>query len=516
MGARGRKASGLLMVDGVLYLLARNLDNAALAWSRDRGATWTWADWKFTTSFGAPTFLNFGQNYAGARDNYVYVYSLDGASAYEAADRMVLARVPKDRIAQQAAYEYFVALDAAGQPTWSKDIAQRGAVFNHRGNCYRGGITYNAGLKRYLWCQILPHSTHPQGMRFQGGFGIYDAPEPWGPWTTAFYTEDWDVGPGESSSLPTKWMSPNGKTVHLVFSGDDHFSVRSGTLTLSPAPGARQSSATLTVTEEPGVLIVQSSGEGDRRVGIPSWKAVLRRADGGNISALHVPAEHPAQLSSRSGQWPITVLQTKNEQGVAGTMSRGRENYAAFSVETFQLVERAPQKVVVRVAGPSKNKHFEHERTYTFSPEGIAIEGSILPLIGLSSVAFDPHWDRTQLADSHQGAVPMRTQGRVGWVPMPSSGRDGATPLPDGVNFPLEIELRLRRATPTFVRLFYDQVFEAYGSKRVLIHNNKDYFEAKADKMLFEKLTGISAGPVAAGARQTFKARFQFETQQWD
>ena len=54
------------------------------------------------------------------------------------------------------------------------------------------------------------------------------------------------------------------------------------------------------------------------------------------------------------------------------------------------------------------------------------------------------------------------------------------------------------------------------GSKRVLIHNNKDYFEAKADKMLFEKLTGISAGPVAAGARQTFKARFQFETQQWD
>jgi hypothetical protein len=67
-------------------------------------------------------------------------------------------------------------------------------------------------------------------MRFQGGFGIYDAPEPWGPWTTAFYTENWDVGPGESSSLPTKWMSADGKTVHLVFSGDDHFSVRQATI----------------------------------------------------------------------------------------------------------------------------------------------------------------------------------------------------------------------------------------------------------------------------------------------
>ena len=230
-GRSGRKASGLLMVDGVLYLLARNVDNAQLAWSRDHGATWTWADWKFTESFGCPTFLNFGKNYAGARDEFVYVYSLDGDSAYEAADRMVLARVPKARLADKAAYEYFVRTDARGQPVWSKDLAQRGAVFTHRGNCYRGGVTYNAALKRYLWCQILPHSTHPQGMRFQGGFGIYDAPEPWGPWTTAFYTEAWDVGPGESSSLPTKWMSADGRTLHLVFSGNDSFSVRKASLT---------------------------------------------------------------------------------------------------------------------------------------------------------------------------------------------------------------------------------------------------------------------------------------------
>ena len=235
-GRAGRKASGLLMVDGVLYLLARNLGNARLAWSRDRGSSWTWADWKFATSFGCPTFLNFGRNYAGARDGFVYVYSPDTDSAYEAADRMVLARVPKERVAEQAAYEYFVALEGSGQPRWSRDLGQRGAVFVHRGNCYRGGITYHAALRRYLWCQILPHSTHPQGMRFQGGFGIYDAPEPWGPWTTAFYTEAWDVGPGESSSLPTKWMNADGRTVHLVFSGDDSFAVRRATLQVWAEP----------------------------------------------------------------------------------------------------------------------------------------------------------------------------------------------------------------------------------------------------------------------------------------
>src|SRR4051794_23883688 len=34
------KASGILMVDGVLYLWVRNVGNAQLAWSRDRGKTW--------------------------------------------------------------------------------------------------------------------------------------------------------------------------------------------------------------------------------------------------------------------------------------------------------------------------------------------------------------------------------------------------------------------------------------------------------------------------------------------
>ena len=76
-------------------------------------------------------------------------------------------------------------------------------------------------------------------MRFRGGFGIYDAPEPWGPWTTVYFTEVWDVGPGETSSFPTKWMSGDGKTLYLVFSGEDSFSVRKATLALAAdeAPG---------------------------------------------------------------------------------------------------------------------------------------------------------------------------------------------------------------------------------------------------------------------------------------
>jgi CubicO group peptidase (beta-lactamase class C family) len=231
-GPKGRKTSGMLMVDGVLYALVRNAENSQLAWSSNHGQTWTWSNWKFTKSFGCPTFLNFGRNYEGARDEYVYIYSHDNDSAYEPADGMVLARVPKTKITDRAAYEFFYARAGYGMPIWTKEVEKRGDVFKHPGNCYRSGITYSAGLKRYLWCQILPHSKHPQGTRFQGGFGIYDAPQPWGPWTTVFYTEEWDVGPGESSSFPAKWMSDDGKTLYLVFSGDDCFSVRKATLEL--------------------------------------------------------------------------------------------------------------------------------------------------------------------------------------------------------------------------------------------------------------------------------------------
>lgn len=233
-GRRGRKASGMLCVDGVLYLLVRNAANSQIGWSSDHGATWTWADWKFTESFGCPTFLNCGKNYSGTRDGYVYIYSHDSGSAYERADRFVMARVLKEKVRERAAYEFFTGLDANGAPQWSGDIAQRGAVFTNPGACYRSGITYDAGLRRYLWCQIGPGKD----TRFAGGFSIFDAPEPWGPWTTAFATDEWDVGPGETGSFPTKWMSTDGRTLHYVSSSNDSLSVRKATLILKAADAA--------------------------------------------------------------------------------------------------------------------------------------------------------------------------------------------------------------------------------------------------------------------------------------
>lgn len=228
-GPSGPKPCGMLMVHGVLYMLVRNDDRKGcatrLAWSVDHGVTWTWADWRFD-ELGAPTFINFGRDYAGARDRYVYLIGHDNPSAYREADGYVLLRADQNRLRHREAYEFFTGLDEHGGPRWSPRIEDRGHILRHRGRCRRTGVNYVAGLNRYLlWAQV-GRSDWETDTRFAAGFAVFDAPEPWGPWTSACFTEQWDVGPGDMGNFPAKWMSADGRHVHLVFSGDDYFSVR--------------------------------------------------------------------------------------------------------------------------------------------------------------------------------------------------------------------------------------------------------------------------------------------------
>ena len=218
-GQRGAKASGMLMVDGILYMWVRNVGNSQLAWSADHGRTWQWG-FKLDAGFGAPAFLNFGKNYAGARDSYVYTYSQDGPSAYQSYDGVALARVARSRVRDRGAYEFFVRLDQRGRPLWTRDISKRGPVFFYPGHCQRVDAVYSPVLKRYLLAL---------GYNHEGGWGIYDAPEPWGPWTSAFHTLAWDLSGTHGYRLPSKWIAADGRSMYLVFSGiteNDAFCVR--------------------------------------------------------------------------------------------------------------------------------------------------------------------------------------------------------------------------------------------------------------------------------------------------
>jgi hypothetical protein len=125
------KTVGLLSVDGTLYSWVNTQNSSTsgfkLAWSTDDGATWQLSSWSFASSAFAPgTFLNFGQDYAGARDGFVYFY---GGGWGSNSQDLYLGRVPKGQIKNPTAYEYFAGRDASDQPIWSPEIGDRQPVF---------------------------------------------------------------------------------------------------------------------------------------------------------------------------------------------------------------------------------------------------------------------------------------------------------------------------------------------------------------------------------------------------
>jgi hypothetical protein len=284
-GSSGIKASGLLMVDGILYMFVRNykppgsedFTNARLAWSRDAGVHWQWADWHFADTFGCPEFVQFGKNYQGARDRYVYIASQANDSAYGFAPDIVMARAPKDRVADRDAYEFFAGLDESGQPRWSAEIAERAPIFHDPHGTQRVAITYNAALKRY----ILTTSHLPPGVEatHTAALGVFDAPEPWGPWTTLYYDDHWSVVDGKDCrtyhhKFPTKWMSADGKEMWLLYSGLDgglyEFCVKKVKLEVRRPDGSEGSVGLATkylgeagIENDPAVVFVEGFEEGN-------------------------------------------------------------------------------------------------------------------------------------------------------------------------------------------------------------------------------------------------------------
>lgn len=219
------KSYGMLSANGVLYMWAgpgsgwTSSTETRLAWSNDLGKSWELSQvfFRYTDGFSLPAFLNFGRDYAGARDSLVYIYAYDASNGSGGPwVKINMARVPQDQIRDRAAYEFFKRLGTDGIPLWTTEVAQRGSVFsNPTGGVALPSVSYNPGIGRYLL--VVPHGTPTQP---NGGLGIFDAPEPWGPWTTVEYTPAW-LGSANLffANFPTKWMSDDGKTLYLVFTG---------------------------------------------------------------------------------------------------------------------------------------------------------------------------------------------------------------------------------------------------------------------------------------------------------
>lgn len=225
-GPTGVKSSGLILVDGTMFLFVRNVivrrdfTNSKLAVSKDYMKTWTWADWHFSDTFGCPEFVQFGRNYEGARDNYVYIISQNNDNAYHYWPDIVMGRAPKHRVDVRAEWEFYAGTDNAGKPVWSRELYKRRPIFTDPKGVQRVAMSYNPALKRYIL--VTSHKVDPnaQNVTHTGALGVFEAPEPWGPWATVYYDDYWsgkDVT--YHHKFPPIWMSADGKTMWLLYSG---------------------------------------------------------------------------------------------------------------------------------------------------------------------------------------------------------------------------------------------------------------------------------------------------------
>ena len=231
-GYWGGKSYGLLSLEGILFMWFgpeatwKSSTETRLGWSSDLGKSWEFSEvfFRYPDGVSLPNFLNFGKDCAGARDEYVYSYAYDASKGADGPwtqssgpwTNITLMRVPKGQMRNRAAYEFFRGIDTAGSPLWTDNVAKRTAVFRDpEGGVQLPSACYHAAIKRYFL--VIPNGTPA---RPYGGLGIYDAPEPWGPWTTVYHTKSF-LGSTNLffANLPMKWISADGTTLYLIFTG---------------------------------------------------------------------------------------------------------------------------------------------------------------------------------------------------------------------------------------------------------------------------------------------------------
>jgi len=237
-GGDGPKPTGMICVEGNLYLAFQNMlrtrvppfsrisqhgSDAQIVYSTNKGAFWVPALANIAApmfpghKFGGPAFVNFGQNNANARDDYVYAVSSD---QWDNGSNLRLGRVHKDEIMRREAWAWVCAFSPSGEPAWSHDLNESAPVLSLHRWLGAPEMVYLAGLRRYL---LFTWRLHQDFSPDDGtDLLVFDAPEPWGPFTLAHFEEYWE---GRAFNpycprLPLKWMESDGVSGWLQFSGN--------------------------------------------------------------------------------------------------------------------------------------------------------------------------------------------------------------------------------------------------------------------------------------------------------
>ena len=209
------KPDGLLAIGSTIYVWAEKegtWDRSRILRSSDHGLTWSIGDFIFTDGRQTFTPIQFGKAYAGVPANltgYVYGYLREVIS-----QGLALARVPTNQIETAASYEYFAGL-VGGQPTWSSNFASAVVVFADAVNGVNWGWQPTYLISQHKFILTVTHGGNGEGP----GLGVFEADQPWGPWHTVYFSDQWlDPMNKFTVQFTNKWANPDG-TGWVIYSG---------------------------------------------------------------------------------------------------------------------------------------------------------------------------------------------------------------------------------------------------------------------------------------------------------
>jgi hypothetical protein len=267
----GGKPRGVVAFTGSLMYMFHSTQDLCtsfswLAKSTNNGMTWTdhvnSLQWPDAGGFGPGSILQSGmaQSSALVPDSgttpYIWIYG--GKSSDPAGSgKQYLARVPAsptNAIENLSNWRWYGGLNAAKEPMWQSSSSSATPVFTDPDHAQTLEVTYDPGIGRYL-----AYNDHGNACLDDGtpapclhALALFDAPTPWGPWTTFDYVDNFEnvsgsppngcgtncsgTSPAISFAIQPKWTSADGLTIWPEYSGTgawDSLNVVQGTIGLA-------------------------------------------------------------------------------------------------------------------------------------------------------------------------------------------------------------------------------------------------------------------------------------------
>ena len=235
------KSYGIVAIGNTLYMWmgpgsgVNSYGETRMLKSTDHGANWTQSTWKFDEAddWSLPSILQYGAGYTEVPDHanngkneYVYSYATHKNDATEfqneSPGKTWMTRVEKNKIMDKDSYQWFTGLDANNQPGWGS-MADRKSVFSKKILSWTPiAVSYNAPLKKYIFATLHGQTSVPMCGSYSASKGIsfYESDRPWGPWRTIKVIPIFAEEKLYFWNIPTKWISSDGKSMWLVYTGD--------------------------------------------------------------------------------------------------------------------------------------------------------------------------------------------------------------------------------------------------------------------------------------------------------